>query len=163
MLKTILAGLVVMSSVAYVVGAEDYRQVPSPRTQPEGLRQFEFKWAHALASGDPKKIAGMFLDKGLDMPPNKPPIRGRTAIELDRQALAERGSGAFHLSPLQTISGEGIAVQVGAYRESVKLTDGSSKTDSGKYILILQLDEQKQWKISHAIYNSNLPASEIWR
>jgi ketosteroid isomerase-like protein len=106
------------------------------------LRDYERAWR----AGDAKAIALLFTDDGVLLQNNRPPIRGRPAIQATYEG--ERG-GALRLRALTFAAGDTIGYIVGGYRY------GEALHDIGKFTITLQRAPGKPWLISSDMDSMN--------
>jgi uncharacterized protein (TIGR02246 family) len=119
-------------------------------------------YVKATLAGDAKAIAALYTDEGVEMPPNQPMVKGRSAIQQYYEK--EMGSGAmfnsFMLTHLDTHASGDRGYDVGTYRQSLTLKGATSPvSDSGKYTVIFKRSADG-WKVAYAIYNSDQPLSK---
>ncbi|NNE08243.1 MAG: DUF4440 domain-containing protein [Gemmatimonadetes bacterium] len=105
------------------------------------LRDYETAWR----SNDEDAIAALFTEEGYAMPSGRRPVKGRDAI---REAYARTG-GNLILRAIDYRMNDASAHIVGVY------TYNSDAGYSGKYLLILEMDESGRWMIAADMDNSN--------
>jgi hypothetical protein len=106
------------------------------------LRDYERAWR----AGDAKSIASLFTEDGVLLQNNRPPIRGRAAIQAIYEG--ERG-GPLRLRAITFAGGETIGYIVGGYRY------GDALQDMGKFTITLQRAPGKPWLISSDMDSMN--------
>jgi hypothetical protein len=106
------------------------------------LRDYERAWR----AGDAKSIASLFTEDGVLLQNNRPPIRGRAAIQAIYEG--ERG-GPLRLRAITFAAGETIGYIVGGYRY------GDALQDMGKFTITLQRAPGKPWLISSDMDSMN--------
>ena len=106
------------------------------------LRDYERAWR----AGDAKAIASLFTEDGVLLPNNRPPIRGRTAIQAIYED--ERG-GPLHLRALAYAAKGAVGYIVGGYRY------GDAERDMGKFTITLRRAPGKPWLISSDMDSMN--------
>lgn len=110
----------------------------------------------AVSSGNAAAAAGFYTADATFMPPNEPAVRGRSNIQAWFQKQLDAGAANLRLTPAESrISGD-LAFEAGTYTLSINPKAGASMTDNGKYLVVLKKDGTA-WKISHDIFNSDLP------
>ena len=119
-------------------------------------------YAAAMNRGDAAAMAAVYADDGVEMPPGKPAVRGRAAIEAyHRQELAGpvKLSG-FALAPSETrVAGE-VAYTTGTSRITVTPPGGAPPVEStGKYLVVLRR-QAGVGKAAYAIYNGDDPCPQ---
>ncbi|PPU37314.1 YybH family protein [Xanthomonas arboricola] len=122
--------------------------VPSVALPPEldrVLRDYERAWR----KGDASALAALFAEDGFLLQSDRPPIRGRTAI----QAAYEGSSGGpLRLRSLGFSAEDNIAYIIGAYGY------GDAPGDIGKFTLTLHRNSGKRWLIFSDMDNLNSSA-----
>jgi uncharacterized protein (TIGR02246 family) len=116
-------------------------------------------YVKAVLAGNAKDVAALYTEDAVEMPPNQPIVKGRTAIE---QYYTKVLSGpvkvmAFTLEHLESRSSGDAAWDVGTYKQSMQGEAGTTTppADTGKYIVLLKR-VGGAWKVSYAIYNSDI-------
>jgi ketosteroid isomerase-like protein len=142
-----VAGCVVLASAVFV--AQGSKIVPE-------LSKLAADFGAAVTAGQAAKVAALYTADASFMPPNEPAIRGAAAIQGWFQKQIDGGVTKLQLTPTESrITGD-VAFETGTYTVSVKPKTGPPITDTGKYIVMLR-KESGGWKISHDIFNSDLP------
>jgi uncharacterized protein (TIGR02246 family) len=113
----------------------------------------------ALLAEDWDRFAATFTEEAVRMPPNEPLHQGRQAI----RDWAEANWGPLTLTEftetLLDIDGRGdVAYARGSYSVTSEVPGLSEPvSDVGKIVAILRRQDDGNWLISVAIYNSDLP------
>lgn len=121
------------------------KELPSIVLPPEldrVLRDYERAWR----AGDAAALAALFAEDGFVLQSNRPPVRGRAAIQA---AYAGEGGGPLRLRALAFASEDTIAYIVGAYGY------GDQPGDTGKFTLTLRRAPGKPWLIHSDMDNQN--------
>lgn len=116
-------------------------------------------YVKATLAGDAKAVAALYTDDAVEMPPNQPMIKGRTAIQQYYETLFSSGMkiGRFTLDHLETRGMGDAAYDVGTYRQTLTPPGADAPLDDGgKYIVILKR-AGAGWKVAYAIYSSDRP------
>jgi uncharacterized protein (TIGR02246 family) len=113
----------------------------------------------ASAAQDAAGVAKLYTADGVEMPPNAPAQKGRTAIEAFHKAFAQQFMmHGMTITPTETHVMGDRAVDVGSYKQTLmSMKGGGMADDTGKYVVLLKKDASGAWSITHAIYNSDLP------
>jgi ketosteroid isomerase-like protein len=120
------------------------------------LNKLAADFAAAHSAGNAAKVAMHYTADATFMPPNEPAINGKSNIQAWFQKQMDAGAGTLKLQPKESrISGD-VAFEMGTYSIAIKPKTGQPITDTGKYIVVLK-KEGADWKISHDIFNSDLP------
>lgn len=106
------------------------------------LRDYERAWR----AGDAAALAALFAEDGFVLQSNRPPVRGRAAIQA---AYAGEGGGPMRLRALAFASEDTIAYIVGGYGY------GDKPGDTGKFTLTLRRTPGKPWLIYSDMDNQN--------
>ncbi len=106
------------------------------------LRDYERAWR----AGDAKAIAALFTEDGVLLQNNRPPIRGRPAIQAVYEG--ERG-GPLRLRALAYAAKGTVGYIVGGYRY------GDALHDMGKFTITLRREPGKPWLISSDMDSMN--------
>jgi len=109
------------------------------------LRDYERAWR----AGDAAALAALFAEDGFVLQSNRPPVRGRAAIQA---AYAGQGGGPLRLRALTFAAEDTIAYIIGAYGY------GDAPGDTGKFTLTLRRENaDASWQIASDMDNSNAP------
>jgi uncharacterized protein (TIGR02246 family) len=120
------------------------------------LNKMAADFSAAATAGNAAKVASLYTTDAVFMPPNQAAVKGRTNIEAWFQKEMAGGAATLKLSPFESrISGD-LAFEAGTYTLAIKPKTGQPMTDTGKYIVVLK-KEGPDWKISHDVFNSDLP------
>jgi ketosteroid isomerase-like protein len=106
------------------------------------LRDYERAWR----AGDATALAALFAEDGFVLQSNRPPVRGRAAIQA---AYAGEGGGPLRLRALAFASADTIAYIVGGYGY------GDQPGDVGKFTLTLRRESGGPWRIYSDMDNQN--------
>jgi uncharacterized protein (TIGR02246 family) len=123
------------------------------------IRAVDTDWAKAATSGNGEAIAALYTDDATLLPPGEPIVKGEAA----KKYWVEFGNGFSGPTELNTAKVEGsgnLAYAVGTYRMALTPKKAGSKplpVDEGKYIEVLQRQDDGSWKILHDIWNPNAP------
>lgn len=125
------------------------------KTDP-ALSKIAADFGAAVTAGNAAKVASLYTTDATLMPPNESAVKGRTNIQAWFQKQIDGGASTLKLQPTESrISGD-LAFEAGTYTFGVKPKTGQPITDNGKYIVVLRKDGA-DWKISHDIFNSDMP------
>jgi ketosteroid isomerase-like protein len=131
------------------VGAQGAKTDPT-------LSKLAADFGAAVTAGNAAKVAMHYTADATFMPPNEAAIKGRPNIQAWFQKQIDAGAATLKLQPTESrISGD-LAFEAGSYALSVKPKTSQPMSDTGKYIVVLKKDGA-DWKISHDIFNSDLP------
>lgn len=116
--------------------------IPLPPELDRVLRDYERAWR----AGDAAALAALFAEDGFVLQSNRPPVRGRTAIQA---AYAGEGGGPLRLRALAFASEDTIAYIIGGYGY------GDKPGDTGKFTLTLRRAPGGPWLIYSDMDNQN--------
>jgi uncharacterized protein (TIGR02246 family) len=110
------------------------------------------EWAAAFNAKDAAKIASLYSEDAVLMPPNLPTVNGRANIEAHWKKEIQQGATNVQLKPIASALSGSQAFEVGI--STMTLPGG--QTDRGKYLAVLKR-VGNEWKIAYDIYNSDGP------
>ncbi|UNK42529.1 nuclear transport factor 2 family protein [Luteimonas sp. S4-F44] len=123
----------------------EHEDVALPPELARVLRDYERAWR----AGDAVALAALFAEDGFVLQSNRPPVRGRAAIQA---AYAGQGGGPLRLRAFAFAAEDTIAYIVDAYGY------GDAPSDAGKFTLTLRREEAgAPWRIASDMDNSNAP------
>ena len=140
-----VAGLVV---TAAIVGTSIVQG--QTKTDPI-LNKLAADFAAAYNAKDAAKVASMYTEDAVVMPPNEPMLTGRTAIEA-RWKKEMQSPVTLGLTPTESSTSGDRAHEAGIV--SITLPDGSKLTE--KYLVVFK-KVGSDWKIAYDIWNSDTP------
>ena len=142
-----LAALVLVSSIASA-GAQAPADPPLPGvTLPPELARVLTDYEAAWRAKDAAALARLFAEDGFVLQRNKPPVRGRAAIE---KAYTGAG-GPLSLRALAYAAEGSVGYIIGAYSAR------SGEPDDGKFTLTLRKGSDGRWLIVSDMDNGNRP------
>jgi uncharacterized protein (TIGR02246 family) len=110
------------------------------------------EWAAAFNAKDAAKIASLYAEDAVLMPPNQPTVKGRANIEAHWKGEIQQGATNMQLNPVESSISGSQAFEAG----TSTLTLPGGQTERGKYLAILKR-VGNEWKIAYDIYNSDAP------
>jgi len=118
----------------------------------------------ALNRQDIDVLSGLRAEDCIDIPPNRPAIRGLPAIQAfwrEGFAVAET---RFVMSPEQLdIDGDTAVDRFRWTAESAPISGGESTRDEGICLWAWRREKDGAWRIAQAIWNSDLPQGQtVW-
>lgn len=146
-----------MTRVAFVVGLAATLTVTGVvhgqgKTDPT-LNKLAAEFEAAFNAKDAAKVAALYAEDAVAMPPNRPMVKGRSAIEAQLKADMKKEPVTLKLSPFESgITGD-RAYEAGT--AAIKLPDG--RTVNEKYVTVYKR-VGGDWKIAYDIWNSDAPA-----
>ena len=141
-----------------IVGCQSPTQSPKPRPSQEELRQTSHEWDKFFNSGDAAKIASLYADDVVSMPPNSPTLSGRGALQADFETFFAKNV-ARHETMVDKIVIEGdLAIEVARYRLTYSPRVGGAEiVETGRH-METRRNIDGRWKIILEIWNSDSPA-----
>jgi uncharacterized protein (TIGR02246 family) len=121
------------------------------KTDP-ALNKLAAEWAAAFNAKDAAKIASLYADDAVLMPPNLPMVKGRANIEAHFKGEIQQGVTNLQLRPLESAISGSQAFEAGTSTVTVP----GGQTEQGKYLVVLKR-VGNDWKIAYDIYNSDAP------
>jgi len=140
--------LVLVVSVAAVVAVSGMVQGQG-KTDPT-LNKLAADFQAAYNAKDAAKVASLYAEDAVVMPPNEPAVRGRSAIEA-RLKREMQGNVTIKLTPTESAIAGDRAHEAG----TVTVTAGG-ETMTEKYLVVL-MRVGGDWKIAYDIWNSDAP------
>jgi uncharacterized protein (TIGR02246 family) len=122
-----------------------------------GIAKVRSAYEAATAAGDAAKIASLYTEDGIEMPPNEPMLKGRAAIEAWNKKFFASATAKSTIKTMDTHVAGSLAYDAGTYKQSIKFKTGQAIEDAGKYVVILKKDAAGAWKLAYVCYNSDLP------
>jgi uncharacterized protein (TIGR02246 family) len=123
------------------------------------IREVADAFQSAMRGGDAAAAAAVYRDDGVEMPPGRPPIQGRTAIEgYFREMFRGCRFTTFALSHAELRASGDVAFATGTSRTAITPNGGPPVEDSGKYLVVLKRTDGR-WKVAYSIYNSDHAAA----
>jgi uncharacterized protein (TIGR02246 family) len=120
------------------------------------LNKLAADWAAAFNARNASKIALLYAEDAVVMPPNKAMIKGRAAIEAHFKGEIDQGPTNFQLNPFESAMSGSQAFEVG----TTTVTMPGGETDHGKYLVILKR-VGTDWKIAYDIYNGDAASAPL--
>ena len=121
------------------------------KTDP-ALNKLAAEWAAAYNAKDAAKVASLYADDAVLLPPNLPMVKGRANIEAHFKGEIQQGVTNLQLKPMESVISGSQAFEAGTSTATVP----GGQTDQGKYLVVLKR-VGNDWKIAYDIYNSDAP------
>jgi uncharacterized protein (TIGR02246 family) len=100
------------------------------------------QWQAAFNAKDAAKIASLYAEDAVVMPPNQPIVKGRANIEAHWKGEIQQGGTNMKLNPVESAISGSQAFEVG----TSTMTLPGGQTDRGKYVAILKR-AGNEWKM----------------
>jgi uncharacterized protein (TIGR02246 family) len=123
------------------------------------IGQVRSEYEAAVNAGDAARITTLYTADGITMPSHRPLVSGRDAILAYEQELMSTFSPTLSLTAAETRVLGDWAYDRGSYRLTLtpKAAGGTPVTDEGKYLVLLQKQNDGSWKLARGSSNSDLP------
>jgi ketosteroid isomerase-like protein len=126
------------------------------------IARWTMDYSQAIRTSDIDKLMSCFTDDVIFLPPNQSQLSGKE--NLMRWFLIYFN----YYNPSETVITQNITVRgnlaysVCRYSNSVRVkTSGEEIMDNGKLINIFERQQNRQWKCTHSIWNSNNPSIDL--
>ncbi len=119
-------------------------------------------WNMAAVAKDLDKFMESVSADGSVYPPNAPIATGQTAIrELFKGFFAIPGVKlSWQATSVEVAASGELAYTSGAYTMSFDGPNGTTATDTGKYVTVWRHEKDGKWRAVRDIFNSDLPLSK---
>lgn len=154
MKKVVLFALTVLIAARLQAG-------PDPRSSGDtsGLAQLQTEWVAAANAKDSARVAALYAENAVLMPPNAPMAKGRPAIQAVWQGMMDENARDIALTAVdRSVSGD-LGYEAGTYTLNMGAPGGPVASDKGKYLMTLRRGPGGKWLIQNDIFNSDLPCS----
>lgn len=116
------------------------------------------KYAAFLAAGDADGWSALWMEDGVQMPPDAPPNVGRSQIREKLRALLAQFRFDMHIQTQEVRSTADWAFARGLYQATLTPKAGGPAIPvDGKFLTILARQPDGSWRIYRDIFNSNVP------
>jgi uncharacterized protein (TIGR02246 family) len=132
----------------------DPRPYVDVESQIRGLTQ---DFVTSYNTGNYDQVAGLFASEGVLMAPNHEPAHGQKAVERFLRQLAEAGYEDLRVETTRVEHSGDMVMEVGRYSVAIRLADGSTVTDRGKYLKVWR--RLGAWLIVADCWSTNLPVA----
>ncbi|WP_269791187.1 DUF4440 domain-containing protein [Stenotrophomonas sp. Iso1] len=135
-------------NIAAPVASTELPDVELPPELDRVLRDYERAWQ----AGDAAALASFFAADGFVLQSNRPPVRGRPAIQA---AYEGQGAGSpLRLRALAFAAADTTGYIIGGY------SFGTTSRDAGKFTLTLRRTPDGPWQIVSDMDNLNAPSRQ---
>ncbi len=124
------------------------------------LLQASGDWDKLYNAGDGARLALLYAEDAISMPPNSPTVRGRKAIQAECEGFFA-GNVARHETIVDQFITEGdLSMETARYRLTYKPRAGGAETvETGRH-LECRRKINGAWRIVVEIWNTDTPASK---
>ncbi len=133
--------------------------VAAEKTRPDpAIEKTAGAYLKAVLAGDAAGVGATFRDDAVEMPPCRPLLKGRAAIEQYYRGLFEGPVKIteFTFSHLETVAAGDVGYTTGTYKQKLLPKSGQPIDDSGSFVVIVKR-EAGVWKAAYVIHNSDRP------
>ncbi len=114
------------------------------------------RYTSSLNSGDIDGWMSLWVDSGVQMPPNEPPVIGKEAIRARNKGVLDRFAFSMTITNHEVGVGGDWAFARGTFAATLTpKAGGAAVSIDGKYMTILARQPDGSWKIHRDIFNSN--------
>ena len=111
------------------------------------------RFVEAFSKGDAARLADMYAEGALVLPPNGPMVQGRQGIQELWQSVINTGA-KLTLSTSEVEAQGNVVYELGTY----EMIFPDNKRDAGKYVVVWRR-QKGDWKLAVDIWNSNMPVT----
>lgn len=117
-------------------------------------------WARYWNSRQPEKLAELYAEDAVYLPPHHPAVHGREAIReyLSRPLHRAYTDLRFEVTYIKQ-TGD-LAFDVGTYTMKVPREGGGQRPDKGKYLTVWRKRGDGDWHIAADSWSSDLPQNQ---
>jgi ketosteroid isomerase-like protein len=109
----------------------------------------------AVAEKDAKAVVDFYEPDAIVLTPNTPMVRGSSALGDLFQGMIDGGVKAIEFDTTDLVEDGSLVVEVGHSRIHVALSDGSSVTDPGKYLVVYRRQADGNLKMVFDAFSSD--------
>jgi uncharacterized protein (TIGR02246 family) len=139
---------------SYSGSLADLRPFVDVESQIRGLTQ---DFVTSFNTGNYDQVASLFAGEGVLMAPNHETAYGQKAVERFLRQLAEAGYEDLRVETTRVEHSGDMAMEVGRYSVSIRLANGATLADRGKYLKVWR--RLGAWLIVADCWSSNLPVA----
>jgi ketosteroid isomerase-like protein len=159
-IQVLAASLVLLAGCQTGTHSQATRQ-PEALSHDHELRQASVEWDGLFNSGETTKLAALYAEDAISMPPNAPTVRGRQALQADFKSFLDTNT-ARHETTVDGIVREGnLAIEHARYRLTYKPRSGvgTEVVETGRHLECRKKVNGK-WLIVLEIWNSDTPPAK---
>jgi uncharacterized protein (TIGR02246 family) len=121
------------------------------------LRQASQDWDKYFNSADAAKLASLYSEEAVSIPPNLPTLHGRKAVRADFEAFFASHTARHETIVERILIDGGMAVESGRYRMTFKPKGGGTEVvETGRHVECRRKIDGK-WRIVLEIWNIDTP------
>jgi uncharacterized protein (TIGR02246 family) len=148
--KVVLFALTVLIAAGLQAG-------PEPRSgDTGGLTRLQTDWLAAANAKDSTRLAALYAENAMLMPPNAAMAKGRPAIQAVWQGMMDENARDITLTAIdRSVCGD-LGYEAGTYTLNMGAPGGPVASDKGKYLMTVRRGPGGKWLIQNDIFNSDL-------
>ena len=124
------------------------------------IRRMGNEWARHWNAGDLDRVAAVYAEDAVYLPPHHEAVHGREAIREYLKAPINHGVSDLAFEVTYIKQQGPIAWDVGTYRMTIPRTEETKREDRGKYLTVWRR-VGKDWRIAADAWSSDLPAAPL--
>jgi uncharacterized protein (TIGR02246 family) len=144
----LVLAVAILGTIPFTISAQG-------KTDP-ALDKLTKAYMSAFNAKDAAKVAALYTEDAVLMPPNQAMVKGRANIQSFWAGALKEGAASLELRPMESSIGGTQAFEAGTYTLASKGAGGAAATEIGKYVIVLHR-VGADWKIAYDIYNSDQP------
>lgn len=114
------------------------------------------KYATAINNADIDSWISLWIDDGVQMPPDRPAIKGKEQIKANVQSTLDQFIFKMEIFNEEVKVADDWAFARGTYTYSLTPKEGAEPYENtGKYLTILERQADGSWKIARDCFNNN--------
>lgn len=150
-MKYFFIGLFAVSLFTFQISAQDAENVKKQ------IEEDQASFMESFNNGNAEAVAETYAADAVVLPPHKPEVSGRKAIEKLYQGFMDSGNGTLKLSTVNTDVFGNIAVNHLTWEFEGTTEDGNEIKNNGKAIVVYKEQGDGNWLVIYDIWNSDLP------
>jgi uncharacterized protein (TIGR02246 family) len=119
------------------------------------IRGLTQDYCTAFNTGNYDQVAALYASNGVYMAPHRESAQGPRAIESRLRNLGETGYSDLRFETQRVDASGDMAVEIGRYTLAIRLENGSSLADRGKYLHVWR--RLGAWLLLANAWNSDMP------
>jgi len=117
-----------------------------PETFEQAMATLRADIVDAFNRGEIKACTGFYTDDATVLFPDRPPIKGREAIETILKEYAAAGTKLTSVDPIEIGSSGDLGYYTGTYQLDTPADDSSTLKETGKFVSVFRLQADGSWK-----------------
>ena len=148
--------VLVILTWSLAVGCNSNSESPTMKeASPEELSQMNKDFARYINEKNATAAANLYDEHAMLLPPNEKTVSGRAQIQKYWQGAIDGGVGNVSVSTVDARSNGDLGYEVGRYHLTIKNANGTTTSETGKYIELLKRDGSGKWLSTYGIWNAD--------